>query len=260
MNGTRRLSAAKLWGIQFAMFSFLAASCRSQLDESVTTARPGTANVYAYTYLCELGTPGYTTYCDDPSSVGDQGTPYEAYWGCPATMAQWQCDFIQAAMNRLKASGISYCVNSAAAVQALWDANTVKYNPTHRYQDDGSEIGGQTFWTDSTMTWGHWVGDTQVIDSTKVISTRVDSIVFYAGTFGSGQNTSGMGTTITMTGHEGTHAIDPHNNTDTGGLGGGANAVGAACQAGVDNTPPVTGGGDNLRQDNLVTIRRGWSQ
>jgi hypothetical protein len=40
---------------------------------AVVTGKP--AKVYSYTYLCELGTPGFDSYCDDFASLGSGAPP-----------------------------------------------------------------------------------------------------------------------------------------------------------------------------------------
>jgi hypothetical protein len=153
----------------------------------------------------------------------------------------------QAAMNRLKASGIGFCANSAAAVQAIWDAGNednrkFTFDPSHQYRDSTNMTPETEAYAD-TFYSVFYTGDPSHVDS-----VRVDSIKVYGGMFNGGQTSSGMGMVNEGMSHEGNHAINPLVNSDTSGTYGGAIQVGKACRSAVDSTPPVTTGGAQLRR------------
>jgi hypothetical protein len=106
------------------------------------------ANVYSYTYLCELGTPGYESYCEDFGSQGANGSPWLP---CPAGLSVDRCHQFDATLNALISSGDPGCMNAAqimrneAASGAIVFKDSVVIDPNTGIPETGASVLGGAY-------------------------------------------------------------------------------------------------------------------
>lgn len=120
-------------------------ACAPDAPMGSTLPHSNPANVYSYTYLCELGTPGYEMYCEDYGSAGANGT---AYLPCPGGMAVNACHQFDATLTALIASGDAGCANAAQAIRNEVASGTFVFKDTvvidpksGKHEDAGTAVG-----------------------------------------------------------------------------------------------------------------------
>lgn len=94
-------------------------ACSPEDSAPITIVKGNPAHTYSNEYQCQLGTPGYESYCEDFGSQGSGGSA----WNCPSSFSSQQCVGYAGAMQHL----------AITCPEVAYSVNTMSYYAIHYY-------------------------------------------------------------------------------------------------------------------------------